>query len=210
MLLAILLLAAGWEQTGTEAGVAVYRRQVPGSPFYGIKGSGVVDAPIQTVTLVLLDDARAKEWVEDLAEARVVRVLNDAEYIEYNKASMPLMVSDRDFVNRVSMAVDVVAKTVIIRSVPVEDAAVPKTGAVRAAFDATYTLESLDGGKRTKLTVEIEGDPKGMLPAFVVNFFQKDWARETIQGIRKQCKKVDLKAPPEFAAFLDQLKGWAP
>jgi hypothetical protein len=49
-----------------------------------------------------------------------------------------------------------------------------------------------------------------MLPAFVVNFFQKDWARETIQGIRKQCKKADLKAPPEFAAFLDQLKGWAP
>ena len=87
------MLAVGWEQTGTEAGVAVYRRQVPGSPFYGIKGTGVVDAPVRTVALVLLDDARAKEWVTSLAEARVVRVLNEVEYIEYNKASMPLMVS---------------------------------------------------------------------------------------------------------------------
>jgi hypothetical protein len=53
--------------------------------------------------------------------------------------------------------------------------------------------------------VEIESDPKGWLPAWLVNFFQKDWARETIEGIRKQCAKPDLKAPAPFAEFLAQL-----
>jgi START domain len=210
MLLALLLSVAGWEQTGNEAGVTVYRRHVEGSSFLAVKGTGIVEAPVRTVALVLLDDARAAEWVDSLAEARVVRTISETEYVEYNRASMPLIVSDRDFVNRVSMAADERARTVTIRSIPVEDTAVPKTSAVRGLLDATYLLESIDGGQHTRLTVEIESDPKGMLPAFVVNFFQKDWARETIQGIRKQCAKQDLRAPKEFAAFLDSLKGWAP
>ena len=51
----------------------------------------------------------------------------------------------------------------------------------------------------------IESDPKGWLPAWLVNFFQKDWARETIEGIRKQCAKKDLRAPPAFAEFLGSI-----
>ena len=203
--LALLLAAGSWEKAGDEAGVAVYRREVPGSPFLAVKGTGVVDAPPRTVALVLLDDDRAPEWVDSLAEARVVRVVSAAEYIEYNRAAMPLIVSDRDFVNTVSMNVDRPAHTVVIRSVPVVDAAAPPTKAVRGLLDATYLLESIEGGKRTRLTVEIESDPKGWLPAWLVNFFQKDWARETIEGIRKQCAKPDLKAPPPFAPFLGQL-----
>ena len=202
-----LLLAAGtaWEKVGDEAGVAVFRREVPGSAFLAVKGTGVVDAPPRTVALVLLDDARAPEWVDSLAEARVVRVVSPAEYIEYNRAAMPLIVSDRDFVNAVSMSVDTERHAVVIRSVPATDALAPPTRAVRGVLDATYLLESIDGGKRTRLTVEIESDPKGWLPAWLVNFFQKDWARETIEGIRKQCAKPDLKAPAGFAQFLAQL-----
>jgi hypothetical protein len=201
----VLAAASGWEKVGDEAGVAVYRREVPGSPFLAVKGTGVVEAPARTVALVLLDDDRAPEWVDSLAEAKVVRVVSAAEYIEYNKAAMPLIVSDRDFVNSVSMSVDRAARTVLIRSVPTTDAAAPPTRAVRGLLDATYLIESIDDGKRTRLTVEIESDPKGWLPAWLVNFFQKDWARETIQGIRKQCAKPDLKTPAEFAQFLGQL-----
>src|SRR5262249_42451888 len=91
-LLLLLLAAASWEKVGDEAGVAVYRREVPGSKFLAVKGTGIVDAPARTVALVLLDDDRAPEWVDSLAEARVVRVVSAAEYIEYNRAAMPLIV----------------------------------------------------------------------------------------------------------------------
>ncbi|MGZ6142533.1 MAG: START domain-containing protein [Myxococcales bacterium] len=201
----ILLIAAlgAWEKVGDEAGVEVYRRQVPGSAFLAVKGTGLVDAPVRTVALVLLDDDRAAEWVDSLAEARVVRVVSPTEYIEYNHAAMPLIVSDREFVDDVSMVADPAAKTVLIRSVPVEEPSIPRTRIVRGVLDATYVLEAVGG--KTRLTVEIESDPKGWLPAFVVNFFQKDWARETIEGIRKQCAKKDLKPPKAFAAFLESV-----
>ena len=201
----ILLLAAlgAWEKVGDEAGVEVYRRAVPGSAFLAVKGTGFVEAPVRTVALVLLDDERAHEWVDSLAEARVVRVVSPTEYIEYNHAAMPLIVSDREFVDDVSMAADPAARTVVIRSVPVDDPSIPRTRIVRGVLDATYLLESVGG--RTRLTVEIESDPKGWLPAWLVNFFQKDWARSTIEGIRRQCAKKDLAPPKPFAPFLRSL-----
>ena len=68
-----------------------------------------------------------------------------------------------------------------------------------------YKLTPIDGGRATLLEIELHSDPKGSLPAWVVNLFQKSWARETINAIRKQVKKPDLKTPPVFAQFLDEL-----
>ena len=57
------------------------------------------------------------------------------------------------------------------------------------------TNQGIDDGKRCRLTVELHADPKGLLPAWLVNFFQKDSVRLTIAGIRKQVQKPDLKPP---------------
>src|SRR4051812_35254452 len=78
----------GWEQIADKEGVKVYRRSVPGSRLKSMRGVGVVDAPVRTVALVLLDDPRAPEWVDSLAESRVVRVLSPYEYVEYNHVAM--------------------------------------------------------------------------------------------------------------------------
>lgn len=199
---------AGWEQTGSSDGVTVFRREVPGSPFHGIKGTGMVDAPPATVALVLLDDARAPEWVDSLVEARVVNVLSAEEYLEYNRVEMPWPVRDREFLTRVRMRVDAATRQVEIRSEPADHPALPpRKGTLRGTLRAVYLLEPVDGGARTRLTVEIHSDPGGWLPAWLVNFFQKDWARETIAGIRKQAGKPDLEPPEEFRAWLATLAG---
>ncbi|MGV3625231.1 MAG: START domain-containing protein [Archangium sp.] len=152
---------------------------------------------------MLLDDDRAPEWVDSLAEARVVRRVSPTEYIEYNHVKMPLVVSDREFVTNVTTSVDAQKKVVTMRSVPAAEDDVKKTPAwVRGELSALYVLESIDDGTRTRLTVEVDADPKGALPPFIVNFFQKDWSRDTIKGIRGQAKKADLKPPEPFAEFL--------
>ncbi len=196
-------VAGDWEEVQDSDGVKVYRRQLPERSLKSVKGTGIVDASVATVALVLLDDARAPEWVDSLTEARVVRMISPSEYIEYNHVAMPLVVSDREFVTRVDMKIDRDKRTVVIRSVPVADAAVKaNTKVVRGELSAVYVLESIDAGKRTRLSVEIDADPKGSLPAWIVNFFQKDWSRDTIRGIRMQTQKSDLKVPSEFVEFV--------
>lgn len=213
--LCLALVAAGsaraanrddWEQIADKEGVKVYRKSVPGSRLKSVRGIGIVDAPVRIVALVLLDDPRAPEWVDSLAESRVVRVLSPYEYIEYNRVSMPAFVRDREFVTRVSLALSRADATAYIRSVPADDGSVaPTKKVIRGLLSGSYVLQSIDGGKRTLLTIELHSDPAGLLPAWLVNFFQKDWARATIAGIRRQTHKPDLKTPPPFAQFLDQL-----
>jgi hypothetical protein len=198
--------ADGWEQIADKEGVQVYRKSVPGSPLKSMKGVGVVDAPVATVALVLLDDARAPEWVDSLAESRVVRTMSAHEYIEYNHIDMPAICRDREFVTRVMLSSDPARKVGIIRSEPGSDPSIPPNPKrIRGTLASYYELKSIDDGKRTLLSIELHSDPKGWLPAWVVNLFQKDWARITIAGIRKQVKKPDLKTPAEFATYLGEL-----
>lgn len=196
----------GWEQISDKEGVRVFRHSVPGSPLKSMKGVGVVDAPVATVALVLLDDARAAEWVDSLAESRVVRMVSPHEYVEYNHVSMPWPVHDREFVTHVQLSGDVATQTAIIRASPATNENVaPRPKIIRGELTSYYELKAVDGGKRTLLSIELHSDPKGSIPAWVVNLFQKDWARETMRGIRKQVKKPDLKPPHEFEAYLAEL-----
>jgi hypothetical protein len=195
----------GWEQISDKEGVMVFRRNVPGSPLKSMKGVGVVNAPVAKVALVLLDDARAPEWVDSLAEARVVRTLSPYDYIEYNHIAMPPLIRDREFITHVIMSIDRATRAVIMRSDTADDPSIPKNKKIiRGDLTAYYVLKSIDGDQHTQLSIELHSDPKGLLPAWVVNLFQKDWARITIRGIRNQVQKPDLKVPPEFAQFLHE------
>ena len=40
-----------WERIGDDDGIAVYRREVPGSPIVAFKGEGIVDASILRVAM---------------------------------------------------------------------------------------------------------------------------------------------------------------
>jgi hypothetical protein len=197
----------GWEQISDKGGVLVFRRSVPGSPLKSMKGIGTVNASPATVALVLLDDDRAPEWVDSLAESKVVKVNSPYDYIEYNHIAMPAFIHDREFVTHVTMGVRREDKIAFIKSEPGDDGAVPyRKKIIRGQLSGYYELKSLDGGKRTQLTIELHSDPKGWIPAWVVNLFQKDWARETIAGIRRQVAKPDLKPPAPFAQFLTDCK----
>jgi hypothetical protein len=52
------------------------------------------------------------------------------------------------------------------------------------------------------VTTEIHADPKGSIPTFIANAFQKDWPIHTIKNLRKQAQKPDVRPSPELAAAL--------
>lgn len=63
----------GLEKFGEEDGIAVYRRDVAGTPVVALRGEGVVDAPLLRVASVLVDTKRQTKWIDSLEEARTVR-----------------------------------------------------------------------------------------------------------------------------------------
>src|SRR5260370_36377586 len=87
-----------WEKIGDDDGIAVFRREVPGSPLVAFKGEGIVDASILRVASVLVDSSRATEWIDSLKEARILRQVSETETIHYDHIRTPVVIKGRDFV----------------------------------------------------------------------------------------------------------------
>jgi hypothetical protein len=208
VLLSGSLLGAGnapWEKFDEDDGIAVFRREVPGSAIIALRGEGVVNAPILRVASVLVDTARAPEWIDSLAEAKVIRKLNDDELIQWDHIATPVILKDRDFVFDIKLALNPKDKQVSLNYHSVYDSGAPKTDYVRGEFTyGTFTLTAIEGGTKTRILCEVLADPKGSVAKWIVNLFQKDWPHKTIASLRKQVAKPDIKDQARLKDLLTQ------
>jgi hypothetical protein len=194
----------GWQTTRIQDGIRVARKEIAGSPFVAFRGEGDVEAPLLLVGSVLVDIGRAHEWVDSLAEARALRRVSDTEYITYSHVRTPITMSDREFVSDVTLKVDPSRKTISIRMRAVNDPTAPKTDFVRGDLTgSSYTLTSIDGGKRTHVIAEIHCDPKGSVASWIVNIFQRNWGYKTLVSLRAQLQKKDILIHALLKSVLD-------
>lgn len=181
----------GWEPLRDEDGIKVYRREVEGSPVVAFRGEGVIEAPIARVALVQMDLAHTPEWVDRLVGARVVAIESDTDFLTYSRVSAPFPVSDRDFLNHVH-ATYAPPSRIELRLQSTEDPRVPPGAAVRGQLmGSTFEFTAL-GPTTTRVVCEIHADPKGSIPKWLVNQFQKAWAFKTISRMRQQVQRPDV------------------
>lgn len=193
-----------WELSDEVDGIKVFKQEIEGSEVLAFKGEAVIDSPLERVATVIFDTSRAPEWVVDLAQSRLVRWINENEFIEYDHVrTPPIIMKDRDFVSRVHMTIDREKGQMKFVYGSTEDASIPETSHIRGDLkNTTFTLTSIEGGTKTHLVGSILADPKGGVPKWIVNFFQKGWPIDTIRNLRRQAAKADVKVDPVIAAKL--------
>ena len=184
--------AAGWELVGVEDGIRVSRREVPGSPIVAFRGEGMVNAPLAKVLGVLADHDHCTEWVDRLERAIVLEKKSAQDMVIYQHFSLPFPFSDRDYVYRVRGR-QTASGAVSVRMKSVVHPKAPPTVGVRAEISSGRYLLTPRGPRKTHLVVEIHTDPKGALPAWLVNLVQKSWAPNTIRAIRKRVTDPSVK-----------------
>jgi hypothetical protein len=195
--------AAEWVKINEKEGVVVHKKEVPGSDLLAFMGHGTVDASILRVASVIFDTTRAPEWMEDLVESRLIRWLSPGEFIEYDHIGTPFVMKDRDFLSKVALRIDTDKKQMVFQYRSTDDSAVPPTSYVRGdLMNTTFTLTSVGQGAKTDIYGEIHCDPKGSVPKWLVNFFQKDWPVQTLVNLRKQVRKADIKDDPRISELL--------
>jgi hypothetical protein len=201
----VALADSGWEPMGNEDGIQAWRKEVPGSSLVAFRGEATIDASISKVAGVLFDTSKKTQWVHNCVSARNVREISDFDRVEYNHTSSGVfVVSDRDFVFNAKVQADPAKNLVVFKLKSVEDPLAPEAGPTRGEMKmGLYTLQGLAPNK-TKVTVEIHADPKGILPAFLVNLFQKAWPTRTLRGIRTQAMKPDVQ---EYTKLREILEG---
>lgn len=206
VLLPVLALAdasqARWEKVDSADGIDTYRREIPGSPLLAIRGVADVDGSILHVASVLMDTTRLTEWMDRVVEARRISTLGPLHFIEYERASLPFPLTDRDFVIESWVEVDPVKKQVILRARSTQYPAIPVGELVRGeVLYSAFTLSALDA-QHTHLVAEVHTDPKGSIPKWMVNMAQKSWAHDTITGLRRQVARVVDHDNPDLEAAM--------
>ena len=182
----------GWEKIDQKDGVKVYRKAFKDSDVKGVGGSALIDAPASKILWVLMDHGRKDQWVDKFHSARTIDTPSPLTSIQYAAFSMPLTISDRDFVYAYEFIYHQDKKMieVDVKSVKHKKEPVSKSVGVRGEIIfGKYRLYPRKGGKKTYVEVEYLADPKGYLPSWVVNIVQKSWPYKTLTNLRAQVKK---------------------
>ncbi len=191
--------ADGWEKIDvTDDGITRYRRSVPGTGIVAFRGEAIMEAPLIRVAAVLDNVEREREWMADLVESYDLERKSDLDRWEYNRTAAPWPVSDRDFV--IHTIIDFyrapVESIVIAMQSKENPKKPPVPGVVRGELiDSKFILIS-NGPTQSLFICEILADPKGIIPTFMVNVFQKSWPISTIRALRAQIKKPDIVESP--------------
>lgn len=199
----------GWEQTGEDDGVTLFRKEVADSPVVSFRGYTVIDAPMTKIAQVLDDSSRRKEWVANVVEAYTVKRINPLVRWEYNQTEGSILFQDRDFVFTAVNEINRKKREMWIRLKSGELAELaPKDGVQRGELlSSTYYLREVEPGAKTFVQVEISADPKGNIPKWLVNLFQKKWPVKTLNGIRDQVKKPGLAENKLLKLYLESKEG---
>lgn len=198
---------AGWEVITKEAGITVSKRDVPGKDLPTFRGVGVVNASVYEILAVLQDAERNPEWMHNCHSAKELKKVDEVSRLVYNRTKAPWPVSDRDVVLRSKATWQVEKRTVTINFQSVKSPLMGEVdGVVRMPhLKGFYRLTALDWDK-TKVTYQVDADPGGSLPDWLVSVVQNDIPLHTIKKLRKQVKKMRGKYP-EFIKLWDPRQG---
>lgn len=204
LLLALLLAAEpAWEQkefdcdkpSGCDTtqccqyGLAVYTREKPGIDVKEVKAVGQVNAPPSRVFDVVTDyehQVGNMPYVQDQA----VFSRTDKEVVFWAVADFPL-VSRRDWVLKSHLEKDLPGGVYRAHWEPTEvkDVPPPESGVIRLKVNSgSWTMEPIDGGKRTLATYQLLTDPGGSIPTFIANKANTKALPELFERVRKRAE----------------------
>ena len=163
-------LAKGWEEISHEDGVRVWSKEAKNSEIMMFRGQKTMNLPLSKVAFVLLNDniEQKKRWIDRIEEFVIVeRSETFGSAVTYSTYALPFPLSDRDFVIKSTRILDEKNQkvTLSIKSVKHPKYKADDSIGVRGQIlNSSFILEGIEGTKKTRVTVEIQADPGGLLP----------------------------------------------
>uniref|UniRef100_A0A0B6ZJ74 START domain-containing protein 10 n=1 Tax=Arion vulgaris TaxID=1028688 RepID=A0A0B6ZJ74_9EUPU len=191
----------GWKLEVNKNQTMVWTKANELSDFNMVKVRGIfTDIDAATLYDVLHDPEYRKTWDPAMLEGAELCVINPNNDIGYYAIRCPPPLKNRDFVTQRSW-LDLGSEKIIINHSVNYAALPPKKGVIRGtSFLTGYYIIKLDD-KRIQFTYVSQSDPKGNLPAWVMNRLTRIFAPKVISRIHKATKNYDswkAKNRPDF------------
>lgn len=193
---------APWRVILEERGIVVSTRDEPGRELPTFRGQGTLNMPVLHALAVVLDAEGAVNWAKGADEVQTLKALDPRTHLIYTRAHAPWPVSDRDMVvkRRVKVVEPGREFRVEMWCVPGER---PETKRVIRVSDCSshFILRSAGAG-RTYAEYQVNLDPAGSLPSWLVRWASKRIPFETLVALEKHVKDTRAK-------YASAAQGWA-
>ncbi len=198
--------ATKWQLAKQGSGVKVWMMESPGRPLAVIRARTRVSATTLEVLAVINDVNKSCAWAGRCLEARVLHRDGPKTRL-YSRRAAPWPVSDRDFeLLAVTRALDgerllrIDFKQAARARTPLRD------GVVRMPLmRGHYELRRAPGGA-TDVELQIEADPGGWIPKWIVRWTARNGPFASLAGLRKRVPKVRQRYKAEVENMRARLK----
>lgn len=168
-------------------GVVVSAQPAEGRSLPVVRGVTTIDATPYEIMAVIRDVEGHTEWMHDCLEARLLRSEGERVAFVYNRTDAPWPVADRDSVLRTEFQVLEPGVLLRMRSASIDAPAEPPPADVvrMKRLDVVYTLRAVEPGK-TEVEYQIDADPAGNLPPFLVRRTTREIPLHTLANLRER------------------------
>jgi hypothetical protein len=189
---------SGWVLRADSSNVFVWDRETKNGTL--IKVFATYDCAPSLMWDMLHDAVFRVVWDDSRLDSYRIVMLNERNDIGYYAAKSPMVVSHRDFLNQRSWHNAGNGEYVIFNTSVQHSACEEKEGFVRAISKVSGYLIRPWGASGCSLTYLTMTDPKGWIPAMVVNFVTTTFAPTKMSKIRK--------AANDFKTWMGQQKAY--
>lgn len=105
---------AKWTLKTDEDGIQLYTKSVPGSNYKLLKTVCTLQTSLSSVAAGLLDVQQTKEWVYGTSSSSILKQESPSAVYFYAEMGMPLPVTNRDFIIKISMLQNPVSKVITV------------------------------------------------------------------------------------------------
>lgn len=177
-----------WKKVSDDDGIIVYECTSPGMDTVSLRGEAIIAAKARDIAQVMANNERASVWVPMVAERRVLKTVGVTQRVELTHIAMPWPVTDRYFValgqadfmsdGRIRLSVKSVSDP--------ENYLVMPDKVLGVLHTSEFLLTPMANDSGTRIEFEVNTDPKGLIPKWIVNYAQTGWPRDFLTGLAKE------------------------
>ncbi|HEY6879118.1 MAG TPA: START domain-containing protein [Polyangiales bacterium] len=172
-----------WKQIDDDAGIKVWRLEIPGVEMPGFRGEVEIAAPAERIVEVLKQVEHHTEWMKNCVEARIIKRFGDDHTIVYNRTDAPWPIWDRDTVLDSQYTYEAERITLSFKNTDPKLTPLPSKVVRMPRLQGSYVLTKL-GPSKTRVRYTVEADIGGSVPTWLATRVAKEMPYETLNRLR--------------------------
>lgn len=192
-----------WKPVKSCNNIKAYVQKLPDSEIKRVKVETVLEVSLTELVAIIKDAENHNNWVFFSDRAEILEETDDCNWKYYGFTDTPWPVNNRDVITSVSLIQNKVDYSITITSIAIPDFLPKDEDCVRVKhLNAIWKLNPIGNGT-VHISFELEIDPGGNIPLWLVNLAVTKGPLKTVEGLieeinSKKYKNIKLDYVEEF------------